>query len=143
MTDLSEPRLVVRASAIHQRGCFAAEPIAAGTRVREYRGERIRPEEALRREADPARPGIYTVWLDHSVIDGWVGGNESIYINHACTPNCDFDFAGDRVFICANRAIAAGEELTLDYAYDADTELEPCFCATPNCRGYLNDLSSA
>lgn len=139
----ARPRLAVRASPIQGRGCFAAERIPAGTVIREYTGERVAADEALRREGDPDRPGIYTVWIDEAVvIDGWVGGNESIYINHACAPNCMFVFERERVFIRAARDIAPGEELTLDYAYDPDTDLEPCACALPGCRGFINDIAA-
>lgn len=135
-------KLTVRESAIHRNGCFAGDFIPAGARVREYTGETIAAAEALRREADPARPGIYTVWLDDErVVDGWVGGNESIYLNHACAPNCEWEFGEDRVFICALRDIAPGEELTIDYAYEPEPPLEPCACGAADCRGYLNDVA--
>lgn len=135
-------RLSIRESAIHRYGCFAEDFIPAGALVREYTGELISAAEALRREADPTRPGIYTVWLDEArAVDGWVGGNESIYLNHACAPNCDWEFSGDRVFIRALRDIAPGEELTIDYAYEPDPPLEVCTCGAAECRGYLNDVA--
>lgn len=137
------PMFEVRPSPIHRRGCFATQAIAAHTRIAEYVGERISAAEALRREADPARPFIYTFWLDdHTVIDGAVNGNASIYINHACDPNCYCVQEEGRLFFHAARAIQPDEELTFDYAYDYDpeTELEPCTCGSARCRGYINDL---
>jgi hypothetical protein len=134
-------KLDVRKSAIHRNGCFAEDFIPAGATVREYTGQMISAAEALRREADPARPGIYTVWLDEGrVVDGWFGGNESIYLNHACAPNCEWDFRDDRIFIRALRDIAPGEELTIDYAYEPEPPLEACACGAAQCRGYLNAL---
>lgn len=139
-------RLEVRPSAIDRTGCFAAEPIPADGLVGEYTGELITTAEAVRREADLTRPSIFTFWLDDQwVIDGLVGGNQTIYINHSCAPNCYCreDETGRRVFFHARRDIAAGEELTIDYAYDTSTPLEPCLCGAPECRGYINDLTPA
>jgi SET domain-containing protein len=134
-------RLEVRPSPIDRLGCFAAEPLPAGAVVREYTGELISAAEARRREGDPARASVLTLWIDQEwVIDGAVGGNETVYLNHSCAPNCGIQAEGQRLFIYARRPIAAGEELTLDYAYDPATPLEPCFCGAIECRGYLNDL---
>ena len=48
------PRLIIRSSDIHAAGCFALEPIAKGTRLLEYEGERITKEEGdLRYEGRP------------------------------------------------------------------------------------------
>lgn len=146
MTLTESPyRLEVRQSAIDRNGCFAAEPIPADGLIGEYTGELIDAAEAVRREADPSRASIFTFWIDNEwVIDGLVGGNQTIYINHSCAPNCycEEDPAGRRIFFRARRALAAGEELTIDYAYDANTPLEKCLCGAPECRGYLNDLST-
>lgn len=133
------PTFEVRTSAIHGRGLYASASIPAGRRVIDYTGERISAAEALRREADPSRPVITTVWLDeHWAIDGAVGGNEAIFINHSCDPNCEFDFDGDGVAVVASRDIAPGEELTLDYAYDASGPREVCACGAAACRGTIN-----
>lgn len=134
-----EPQLRIDYSPIHGLGCYAAAPISSGVRVREYIGERIPAAEAIRREADTTRPAIFTLWLDEErAIDGWVGGNESIYINHCCEPNCDWDFEEDRAFIITVRDIALDEELTIDYAYDANGPKERCGCGATACRGTLN-----
>jgi hypothetical protein len=131
--------LEVRTSVIHGRGLYACTPIAAGQRVIAYTGERIPAAEALRREADPSRPMITTVWLDEAwVIDGAVGGSDAIYINHSCAPNCEFDFDDSGAWVVAGRDIAAGEELTLDYAYDASGPPESCACGAATCRGTIN-----
>ena len=47
-----EPLYVVRRSQIHGRGVFAACRIRKGTRIVEYRGERIDNDEADRRYDD-------------------------------------------------------------------------------------------
>ncbi|MCU0540514.1 MAG: SET domain-containing protein-lysine N-methyltransferase [Desulfobacterales bacterium] len=136
MTTIQAPayRLILRSSAIHGSGCYAGEPIPAGAFIIEYTGERIPAAEAYRREADPGRPGIYTFWT------GLNGGNESRFINHCCTPNCDYRIENGRVFIHAARPIAAGEELSIDYSYSPEGERIPCGCGSPACRGRINSL---
>jgi uncharacterized protein len=136
--------LEVRRSPINRNGCFATGAIPANAVVCEYTGELIDAAEALRREADAARPGIYTFWVDDEwVIDGLHGGNATIYINHACQPNCYPLSEGRRLFICAETDIGPGEELTLDYSYDAAGPPEPCSCGAAACRGYINEAGSA
>ncbi len=53
--------------------------------------------------------------------------------NHSCDPNTRFD----GLDVVAVRAIAAGEELTLDYAQflDASAEAFECRCGASTCRG--------
>jgi SET domain-containing protein len=146
MTELERPyRLEVRQSVIDRRGGFAGEPIPAGGLIGEYVGELITTAEALKREADLSRPSILTFWIDDQwAIDGMFGGNDTIYLNHSCEPNCycEVDPAARRVFMRAKRDIAAGEELTIDYAYDPAEPWEKCLCGAPTCRGYLNDIAS-
>ncbi len=132
-------RLILRSSAIHGRGCYAGEPIPVGAFIIEYTGERIPAEEAYRREADRGRPGIYTFWTgEDAAIDGLNGGNESRFINHCCTPNCDYRIENGRVLIHAARPIAAGEELSIDYSYSPEGERIPCGCGSCVCRGQIN-----
>ena len=134
-------QLEVRESSIDRRGCFAGEAIPGGTAFAEYVGEHISREEALRREADPARTAIYTLWLDSGeVIDGMFGGNDTKYLNHSCAPNVLLEETDGRLFFVAARDIALGEELTIDYAYDPVPPLEACRCGVPTCRGYLHDV---
>jgi SET domain-containing protein len=131
--------LVVKESAIHGKGCYAGEFISAGAFIVEYVGEIIPAEEAYRREQDPARNGIYTFWTnDEWAIDGCREDNTARFINHSCTPNCDYLIEGRRVLIYAARDIAAGEELSIDYSYGSDGEMVPCACGAPACRGRIN-----
>ena len=54
---MSSRRIAVRRSGVHGKGVFAVEPIAAGERLIEYKGERITWKEALRRHPhNPAEP---------------------------------------------------------------------------------------
>lgn len=132
-------RLVPGNSAIHGRGCYTGEPIPTGAFIIEYTGDWVSAEEAYRREADPDRPGIYTFWTgDEGAIDGLHGGNAARFINHCCTPNCDYRIENRRVFIHAARPIAAGEELFIDYSFSPEGERVPCRCGSPECRGQIN-----
>jgi SET domain-containing protein len=38
----------------------------------------------------------------------------------------------------STRPIEPGEELTVDYNFDADAERWECRCGSPNCRGLIN-----
>ncbi|MCU0603054.1 MAG: SET domain-containing protein-lysine N-methyltransferase [Desulfobacterales bacterium] len=137
-------RLIVKHSEIHGHGCYAGEPIPAGAFIVEYKGNLVPAEEAYRLEQDATRTGIYTFWVgDEWAIDGWVEENTARYINHCCTPNCGYRVEGRRILIYADRDIAGGEELTIDYSYGAEGEKVPCRCGSPECRGCINAVGDA
>ena len=138
------PAFVVKGSRIHGRGVFAARKIAAGTRIVEYKGERITEEQAVERHGrDPENPH-HTFFFsldDGRMIDGDAGGNNARWINHACEPNCQAREDNGRVFIYALRDIAQGEELGYDYAlvlegrHTAAVKRDyACRCGAPSCR---------
>src|SRR6476620_1702007 len=91
----------LRRSGIQGKGAFATRPIKRGTRIIEYTGERISPEEADRRYDDAA-----------------MDGNDARFINHSCAPNCEAVDERKRIYIEAIRDIVPGEELTYDYQYE-------------------------
>ena len=131
----------MRDSAIQGAGVFAGEPIAAGTRIIEYTGEVISEREGDARYDDPtmARHHTFLMTLEGGrCIDAAVGGNEARFINHSCEPNCESVAVDGRVWIDAIRPIAAGEELTYDYAYERaagdDESFYRCGCGAPTCR---------
>ncbi|MBI5289069.1 MAG: SET domain-containing protein-lysine N-methyltransferase, partial [Chloroflexi bacterium] len=108
----------VRESPIHGRGVFAARPIARGTRILEYTGERISWDEADRREALKAEDDTHTMLFTvdkKTVIDATRRGSDARFINHACLGNCRSYIDEKRVYIEARRNIKAGEELCYDY----------------------------
>jgi len=140
-------RIQVRRSGVHGKGVFALAPLAEGEVVVEYTGETISWAEALRRHPhDPEDPD-HTFFFhidDEHVIDAKFGGNSARWINHACTPNCEADEQGARVFIKAMRDIAPGEELFYDYGLVIDERYTAklkkqfeCRCGTPGCRGTM------
>jgi uncharacterized protein len=58
-----------------------------------------------------------------------------MFLNHSCEPNVGIQ--GQIVFV-ARRAIAAGEELTLDYAtIERPAEPMACRCGAECCRGII------
>jgi uncharacterized protein len=139
--------LEVRDSPLHGKGVFALAPIARGTRIIEYLGERVSHREADQRyegkDADDNHTFLFIV-DGRTVIDAGVGGNEARFVNHACEPNCESVIEKRRVFIEALRDIAPGEELTYDYQIQREADDPPdvdrifaCRCGAPGCRGTM------
>jgi hypothetical protein len=148
VTALRQPRfLQVRQSPFHGLGVFTRRPIAAGTRLLEYLGERISHTEAGRRYYAAATPDAHVLLFTvdrWTVIDGGVGGRAARYVNHSCDPNCEADTEAGRIFITSLRDIAAGEEITYDYNMDAPRPLPRdwrrrygCRCGAARCRGTM------
>jgi hypothetical protein len=126
--------LVVRPSPIHSVGVYTSAPIRKGTRVLEYSGPRITPEEADRLYENASRTYLYGLEDGKTVIDGEGIG---AYLNHSCDPNCEIDEAKGRAWIFALRDITAGEELLWDYNLYDDEDPAPCHCGSPKCRGTM------
>lgn len=141
------PYFEIRRSRIQGRGAFALRRIRKGTRLIEYVGERITPEEADRRYEDDLEVRHHTFLFSvdrKTVIDAAVDGNEARFINHSCAPNCEAVDDRKRIFIEAIRTIHPGEELTYDYQFERDEEYDEewerhyvCRCGAPNCRGTI------
>lgn len=139
----------VRKSSLHGTGVFAARPIPAGTRIIDYKGKRITPEQAdAMFPVNPNDP-YHTFFFSLSggkIIDGGQGGNDARWINHSCQPNCETqeNDSGTRVFVMALRDIDAGEELFYDYSLVIDDKITKtlkqnygCLCGAPSCRGTM------
>lgn len=141
------PYFEIRSSPIQGRGAFATRAIPRGTRLIEYVGERISPEEADRRYDDDKMERHHTFLFtvdDDTVVDAAVNGNEARFINHSCAPNCEAVIEDGRIWIESLRRIEPGEELVYDYAYERDGEfkeyyatLYACRCGSPKCRGII------
>jgi len=140
-------KIEVRDSGVHGRGVYAIAPIEAGSRIVEYKGERISWKQAVDRHPhDPAQPNhTFYFHLDTGqVIDALYGGNKARWINHACEPNCEAEEVEGRVFIKALRDLLPGEELFYDYGLTIDERYTPklkkeyaCYCGAATCRGTL------
>lgn len=146
--------IIVRRSAIHGNGVFAARKLPAGQEVIEYRGRKITHKQADKHYAGGADTGhtfLFTL-NDKYVIDGDDGGNAARWINHSCVPNCQpflvehdsGDPTKDRVVIEAIRPIRPGEELTYDYGITLEERHTPrlkkiweCRCGNPECSGTM------
>ena len=139
----------VRDSPIHGRGGFATRHISAGTRIGEYAGERITPEESVRRnaaeQADADHPTHYRFELDPGTfIDALSGGNDVRFINHGCEPNCIAVREDDRIYYHACRDVLEGAELLIDYKLgtsepitEEQREMFVCCCGATACRGTM------
>jgi uncharacterized protein len=147
MTSSRKPMIEVRHSAIHGHGVFALRRIRKGTRVIEYRGDRVSHEVADTRyeDKDAADNHTFLFTIDSKiVIDAGVNGNEARFINHGCDPNCESVICEKRVYIEAIRTIEPGEELAYDYQIQRDPDDAPdvdvifaCRCGAASCRGSM------
>lgn len=134
---------VVRSSGIHGKGIFATRPIKKGTRIIEYKGERITEAQADKRYEDDDSNHTFLFLLNNDmVIDATYGGNSARWINHCCQPNCEPEEEDDRVYIHARRDIKPGEELSYDYQLvieekhtAAVKKFYACRCGAKKCRG--------
>jgi uncharacterized protein len=123
-------------SRIHRWGVFAAERIPAHRKVIEYTGERISRRETKRRAEGPLN---YIFTLDsYWSLDGAVGGSGAEFINHCCEPNIEARVVKGHILYVSKRVIEPGEELTVDYRFDAEVESTPCGCGALQCRGTIN-----
>lgn len=115
-------------------GAFVRSPFRKGEIIVDWSGHplfadppRLPPEYRFRETA----PGVYV---------GPIGPEEhpDAYINHSCAPNAAIRFDRPKVHLVALRDIAAGEEVTFDYAtlYVRPWSME-CRCGAAVCRGTI------
>jgi SET domain-containing protein len=135
MSNLSyiSPKAEVRESPIHGRGLFAAAAFAAGEVVC-VKGGYIFDGETLR--AMPEWYASAEIQVAEDLFIGPLAEEERegsmIFSNHSCEPNVGV--RGQVVFV-AMRAVAAGEELTHDWATTDDDEYSlECRCGASDCR---------
>jgi uncharacterized protein len=126
----------VRPSLIDGLGVFAAEPIPAGRKIGEIRGEAISVDEARIRATRTER--IMIVELSpRRAIDFSHSADPMRYTNHSCAPNARLCLDNGRVEFFALRAIAPGEELTVHYGLTHHEGRLACRCGAPGCAGQL------
>src|ERR1700720_985557 len=135
MPNLSyiSPKAVVKGSPIHGQGLFAVEQIAKGEIVC-IKGGYIFDRQTLRSMPDWYRAAEIQVADDLFI--GPLSEDERegsmIFSNHSCEPNMGVQ--GQIVFV-AMRNLAAGEEVTHDWAMTDDDEFErQCPCGAASCR---------
>ena len=123
-------------SAIDGFGAFAAETIHAHRKIGEIRGERITVAEARRRAQGLARIMIVEVSAKHAV-DASGSSDPMRFTNHSCQANARLQIRDGRIEFYALRAIAPGEEITVNYGETHHEGQLACRCGAPGCVGWL------
>ena len=112
-------------------GLFATKPIAKKSTVVTYRGRRIPTVEAHARERRHGAKYMFEINRQWS-IDGSSRRNLARYINHSCAANAEAVLRKGKMVFIAQRGIAPGEEITLDYGpeyFDLFIKASGCRCA--------------
>ena len=138
MADLTyrSPKTEVKASPIEGRGLFARTAIGEGEIVAVKGGHILATSEwrALEHEL-----GAADIQIAEDLVIAPARTDERegsmLFTNHSCDPNIAIQ--GQIVFV-AMRDIAAGEELTHDWATtdDGDYAMD-CRCGSASCRGTI------
>ena len=138
MVDLTyrSPKTEVRPSPIQGQGLFARVAIAAGEIVAVKgghvltRGQWADLEPALGAADIQIAEDLFIapVREDHRA-------GSMLYTNHSCDPNLAIQ---GQIVLVAMRDVAAGEELTIDWATTDDGDHRmTCHCGSPRCRGIV------
>ena len=137
----THPAAQRRSSDIAGDGIFASEDLPAGTIVARLRG-RVVDDATLRQLfADAAADGGYvdTIMIDDDQNLVLVPDQLIHFCNHSCDPSL---WHLDATTICTRRAVAADDELTIDYSTQtthADFEMT-CNCGSGLCRGTVTGV---
>jgi SET domain-containing protein len=124
-------------SDIEGRGLFALEPIAKGEIIAVKGGHIV---DAATLEANKEVVGNSDIQIADGLYLAALSPDEyedvMLYLNHSCAPNAGV--RGNVIFVTM-RDVAAGEELTIDYAMidDFDGEMT-CRCGASSCRGVVS-----
>ncbi|MDH3690004.1 MAG: SET domain-containing protein-lysine N-methyltransferase [Gammaproteobacteria bacterium] len=126
----------IKQSTIHGKGLFAKADIAHGEVVAVKGGSVLSGREWSKLEPEL---GSAEIQISEDLFIAPVSADERedsmLYSNHSCDPNIAIH--GQIVFV-AMRDIAAGEELTHDWATTDDLGYEmQCHCCSPKCRGTI------
>jgi uncharacterized protein len=74
---------------------------------------------------------------ERRAIDASQSGDPLRFTNHCCAPNAVLRIRQGRVEIYAMRALAAGEEITVNYGETHHEGKLRCRCGAPGCVGRL------
>ena len=108
----------VRAAGRKGRGVFATARIPAGTTVAAFGGSMVHRSAF---EAEPEYRRTHSLQIDTDLFLLCPEEEEPADLfNHSCEANCGI---GGNILVVAMRDIAAGEELTFDYAMSDDDEI--------------------
>jgi SET domain-containing protein len=128
--------VAVAQSRIDGQGEFAAEAIPARLKIGEIRGESISVADARIRATRHERIMIVEV-STRRAIDFSRSSDPMRYTNHSCRPNARLCIRQGRVEFYALRAIATGDEITVDYGETHHEGRLACRCGVAGCRGRL------
>ena len=116
------------------RGVFARQCLAAGDEVGLVGGDVI---------PDADYGSDYCIDLSDG--RGLEPADPFRFLNHSCEPNCELIVWEDEeegvgeipsVSLFALEDIPQGDELTIDYAWPAESTI-PCCCGAESCRGWI------
>ncbi|MGI8820737.1 MAG: SET domain-containing protein [Chthoniobacterales bacterium] len=130
------PKTIVRQSPIHGRGLFARAAIGKEEIVA-VKGGHIVTRERLHALQLQLGPAEIQIGADLFIAPVSIEEREGsmIFSNHSCAPN--LGLRGEITFV-AMRDVAAGEELTHDWAMtDDDDSSMDCCCGAASCRGTI------
>jgi len=126
----------VAQSPIDGQGAFAAEPIPARLKIGEIRGESLSVDDARIRATRHERIMIVEVSARKAIVFS-KSSDPMRYTNHSCRPNARLSIRNGRVEFYALRAIALGEEITVNYGETHHQGRLACRCGAPGCVGRL------
>jgi SET domain-containing protein len=133
LASYRSPKTAVHRSRIVGRGLFASTAIARGEIVCVKGGHLLTKAQfaqykSVANDADlQIAEELFLAPVSEAEFE-----DVMMFLNHSCEPNVGIQ--GQIVFV-AMRDIAAGEELTLDYAtIDHDSEPMACRCGAERCR---------
>jgi uncharacterized protein len=126
----------VAPSRIDGLGAFARQAIPPRLKIGEIRGESISVADARIRATRHERIMIVEV-SQRKAIDFSKSSDPMRYTNHSCRPNARLCIRQGRVEFYALRAIAAGDEITVDYGETHHAGRLACRCGAAGCVGRL------
>ena len=126
----------VAPSRIDGQGAFAREAIPPRLKIGEIRGESLNVSDARIRATRQERIMIVEVSA-RKAIDFSKSGDSMRYTNHSCRPNARLCIRQGRVEFYALRAIAVGEEITVNYGETHHEGKLRCRCGAAGCIGSL------
>jgi uncharacterized protein len=130
----------IKKSNIDNRGLYATKNIKAGTIIIYYKGKLISKKETEKNPKYDNDKAIYLFNLNSRYdLDGDFSYNTARLINHSCSPNCEVDGKGLKLWIYALKDIKKGDELSYDYGFGYDENYKDfvCKCRAKNCCGYI------
>lgn len=124
--------VTVKASAIEGFGLFACRALQERETAHRINVVReITADAPLR--ADLGERFDHCDYPDGKVV---LIGFPSRHLNHSCDPNAYVRYDTEASYVVARRAIAAGEEITIDYNVNIAGGTEwPCHCGSRRCLG--------